>query len=121
MKRLFNLLNMIIKKRKELKRWQRIVMTLAAMITFVTTYALILPAITVERDNTEEVGGMYLEQEETQDDLLLENALEFTGFSIEEININTQRSVHFGGQEPQSTMRFLSLFYLKNVQLHLLS
>ena len=82
MKRLFNLLNMIIKKRKELKRWQRIVMTLAAMITFVTTYALILPAITVERDNTEEVGGMYLEQEETQDDLLLENALEFTGFNI---------------------------------------
>ena len=71
MKRLFNLLNMIIKKRKELKRWQRIVMTLAAMITFVTTYALILPAITVERDSTEEVGGMYLEETADRDDMFL--------------------------------------------------
>ena len=110
MKRLFGWLNIIIKKRKELKRWQRIVTALAAVITFATTYALILPAITVERDNTEDIAGMYLEQKEAQDDLFLENALEFTGFSIEEININTQRSVHFGGQEPQSTMRFLSLF-----------
>ena len=82
MKRLFVWLNQIIKKHKEIKRWKRIVTVLAAMITFVTTYALILPAITVERNNTEEVGGMYLKQEEDRNELLEENALEFTGVSI---------------------------------------
>ena len=49
MKRLIDWFNIIIKKHKELKRWQRIVTVLAAVITFVTTYALILPAITVEK------------------------------------------------------------------------
>ena len=82
MDRLLSWLNMLIKKRRELRRWQRIVTFLAAIITFATTYALILPAITVERDNTENVGGMYLEQEEAQEDLFEENALEFTGVSI---------------------------------------
>ena len=82
MNRLLSWFNILIKKRRELKRWQRIVTVLAAMITFVTTYALILPAITVEREHTDEVAGMFLEQEETQDDLLEENALEFTGVSI---------------------------------------
>ena len=55
---------------------------LAAIMTFVTTYALILPAITVERENTEEVAGMYLEREEGQNDLLVENALEPAGTDI---------------------------------------
>ena len=82
MDRLLSWLNMLIKKRRVFRRWQRIVIVLAAIITFATTYALILPAITVERNNTENVGGMYLEQEEAQEDLLEENALEFTGVSI---------------------------------------
>ncbi len=30
--------NILIKKRRELKRWQRIVTVLAAVITFATTY-----------------------------------------------------------------------------------
>ena len=55
---------------------------LAALMTFVTTYALILPAITVERNKTEEVGGMYLEQENGRDDMWEENALEPTGAEI---------------------------------------
>lgn len=50
----------IISKHKALKRWKRIVTVLAAIMTFATTYALILPAITVEKNRTEEVGGMYL-------------------------------------------------------------
>ena len=82
MKRLFVWLNQIIKKHKEIKRWKRIVTVLAAMITFVTTYALILPAITVERNSTEEVGGMYLKQEEDRNELLEENAPELNGVSI---------------------------------------
>ena len=54
--------NRITKKHRELRRWQRIVTVLAAIMTFATTYALILPAITVEKNRTEEVAGMYLER-----------------------------------------------------------
>ena len=75
--------NSLIKKRRELKRWQRVVTVLAAVITFATTYALILPAITVERDNTGDVGGMYLEQGEDQDAMLEENALEPTDVTLD--------------------------------------
>ena len=77
MKRLSVWFNKIIKKRRELKRWQRVVTILAAIITFATTYALILPAITVEVDKTDEVDGMYLEQEEAQDEMIEENAVSF--------------------------------------------
>ena len=83
MRRLINWFNILIKKRKELKRWQRIVTVLAAVITFATTYALILPAITVEKDNTGEVAGMYLEKAADQDVLQEENALEPVGVSID--------------------------------------
>ena len=76
MKSLFVWLNRIIRRHKAMKRWQRIVTVLAAVMTFVTTYALILPAITVERDKAEDVGGMYLEQEASSDDMLEDNALE---------------------------------------------
>lgn len=82
MGRLIKWFNMIIKKQKGVKRWQKVVTVMAAMITFATTYALILPAITVEKNSTEEVGGMYLEQTAEQDELLEENALEPTGVSI---------------------------------------
>ena len=83
MKHLISWFNILIKKRRELRRWQRIVTVLAAVITFATTYALILPAITVERDKTEDVGGMYLEQEAGQDEMLEENALEPTDVSLD--------------------------------------
>ena len=76
MKRLFFWLDKLINKQKELKRWKRIVTVLAAILTFATTYALILPAITVERNRTDEIGGMYLEREEERGELFLENALE---------------------------------------------
>ena len=81
MRRLITWFNIIIKKRKELRRWQRIVTVLAAIITFATTYALILPAITVEKDRSGDVAGLYLEQSE--DDLKEENALESAGVIID--------------------------------------
>ena len=37
-----------VKQRRQIKRWQKIVTCLAAVVVFVTTYALILPAITME-------------------------------------------------------------------------
>ena len=55
---------------------------MAAVITFATTYALILPAITVEREHTDEVAGMYLEQGEDGDDVLVENAYDPTGVNM---------------------------------------
>ena len=96
MGRLLSWFNMIIKKRRELKRWQRVVTVLAAMITFATTYALILPAITVEKDTAAHVGGMYLEHEDDQEELLEENALEFTGVSIaaDQNNAVTYEQLH---------------------------
>ena len=71
MNRLLRWFNIIIKKQKGVKRWQRLVTVFAAIMTFATTYALILPAITVERDSTEEVGGMYLEETADRDDMFL--------------------------------------------------
>ena len=55
---------------------------MAAIITFATTYALILPAITVEKNRTDEIDGMYLEQDESRDDMLLEKAMEPIGVTI---------------------------------------
>ena len=82
MKSLIVWLNRIINKHKALKRWKRVVTVLAAIITFATTYALILPAITVERNKVEDVGGMYLEKEADTNDMFEENALEPEGVSI---------------------------------------
>ena len=78
MNHLLSWFNMIIKKRRELRRWQRVVTVLAAVITFATTYALILPAITVEREHTDEVAGMYLEQGTDREVMWEENAIDPT-------------------------------------------
>jgi hypothetical protein len=36
--------------KRKLKRWQKAVSVMAAVVVFVTTYALILPAITLDKD-----------------------------------------------------------------------
>ncbi|MCC8045766.1 MAG: Cna B-type domain-containing protein [Clostridiales bacterium] len=43
--------------------WYRIVSMLAVVVVFVTTYMLILPAITLETDNTEEVALILVEED----------------------------------------------------------
>lgn len=86
MKRLVEWINLLIIKNRKLKRWQRIVTVLAAIITFVTTYALILPAITVEKEAVEDVAGMYLEDASelvgNGEDVLEENAVVPTPYEI---------------------------------------
>ena len=62
MTRLLMLLSKLLQKHRKMKKWKRIVTTLAAVVTFVTTYALILPAITVEKNRADEVAGLYLEE-----------------------------------------------------------
>ena len=37
-----------IKRQRQKKRWQKVVTSMAAVVVFCTTYALILPAITLE-------------------------------------------------------------------------
>lgn len=51
-------------ERKATKLWRTIAGMMAVIITFVTTYSLILPAITVSRENVQDVAGMYLEEPE---------------------------------------------------------
>ena len=77
--------NRITKKHRELRRWQRIVTVLAAIMTFATTYALILPAITVEKNRTEEVAGMYLERSADGNAMLEENAPEPTEIDASDV------------------------------------
>ena len=54
-------------------------------MTFATTYALILPAITVEKNRTEEVAGMYLERSADENAMLEENAPEPTEIDASDV------------------------------------
>lgn len=50
------------------KHWKAIVVTLAAMVVFVTTYLLILPAVTLDEETAEAQGGIDVNVEETVSD-----------------------------------------------------
>ena len=50
--------------RRKDKRWRKIVICLAAVVVFVTTYALILPAITMDDETAEQEPGVVLIQDE---------------------------------------------------------
>lgn len=50
--------------RRKDKRWRTIVTCLAAVVVFVTTYALILPAITMDDETAEQEPGVVLVQDE---------------------------------------------------------
>ena len=67
MNHLINCLNSILKDRRLLRRWRYFVTFLASVCVFITTYNLILPAISVEKDNAESVSGLYLEDTEDID------------------------------------------------------
>ena len=54
---LSRLLMKILKDNKRRKRWRTFSMTLAACVVFVTTYSLILPAITIDTETAETMAG----------------------------------------------------------------
>lgn len=54
-----------LNNRRKDKRWRKIVTSLAAVVVFVTTYALILPAITMDDETAEQEPGIVLVQDET--------------------------------------------------------
>ena len=67
MNRVLASINKILKDRRFLRRWRYFVTFLASVCVFITTYNLILPAISVEKDNAENVSGLYLEDAESID------------------------------------------------------
>ena len=46
------------------KKWRRVVSAMAMVVVFITTYALILPAITLEKEKGKPEQGVYLDQME---------------------------------------------------------
>ena len=62
---IFKKAEQFLKKNKNIKRWKKVVFFFAVITVFITTYALILPAITVEESKTEEVGIILDASEET--------------------------------------------------------
>ena len=49
-----------IKANRSLKKWRRVVSVLAAIVVFVTTYAMVLPAITLDKDTASTQSGMEI-------------------------------------------------------------
>ena len=117
MRQLFIWLERIITRHKALKRWKRIVTVLAAIMTFATTYALILPAITVEKNGAGEVGGMFLEQTESLDDMLEENAIEpsegdiLAGIADEDGTVETDAPTALSTLKASGSDYTVNLFY----------
>ena len=62
MNKIGKILEKLIKDSKQSREWRSFVFCLAAIVVFTTTYALILPAITVEKDKTDSVGGLVVEE-----------------------------------------------------------
>ena len=54
----------VLKRMTRWKSWRRFVTVMSMIMVFVTTYALILPAITLEKDQGKAEQGIYLDQEE---------------------------------------------------------
>ena len=53
-----NLIERFIKINRKMKRWQRFVSAVSAVVVFITTYALILPAITLDKDTAQQQPGI---------------------------------------------------------------
>ena len=57
-----------IKLNRRMKRWQRVVSVMAAVVVFATTYALILPAITLDTDTATTQAGIEVAASENEPD-----------------------------------------------------
>ena len=53
---------------RRLKRWQRVVSLLAAVVVFATTYALVLPAITLDKETASTQAGIEVAASENDSD-----------------------------------------------------
>ena len=60
------MINRFIKMNKRLKRWQRAVSILSAVVVFITTYTLVLPAITLDKETASTQAGMEIAASENE-------------------------------------------------------
>ena len=58
------------KEHKINKIWKALAGIMAIIVTFSVTYSLIMPAITVSRDQTDEIAGLYLDDSEEVFDIV---------------------------------------------------
>lgn len=56
------------KDRKDSKKWRAVIMSLAVVVVFLTTYGLILPAITMEKEKAQDMPGMHLASDSSHDE-----------------------------------------------------
>ena len=56
-----NLIEHFIRINRRMKRWKGMVSVLSAAIVFITTYALILPAITLDKDTAQQLHELFAE------------------------------------------------------------
>jgi hypothetical protein len=62
-----DLIQELIIRLKGKVNWRSLVITLSAIVVFVTTYLLILPAITLDKDEAIRRGGIVVAVEQTVD------------------------------------------------------
>ncbi|MBP3878880.1 MAG: hypothetical protein J6D46_01060, partial [Lachnospiraceae bacterium] len=72
MKRMFEMICQKMRKGSIAIRFRTAAILLAVIVVFSTSYALILPAMTISEDEAYDEPGMYFEEEYTDDDLYVE-------------------------------------------------
>ena len=53
-----NLIERFIKINRKMRKWKRFVSAVSAVVVFITTYTLILPAITLDKDTAQQQPGI---------------------------------------------------------------
>ena len=61
------LIEIILQKHRQMKRLYRVIFVLSCVVVFITTYALILPAITIDRDAANRMTGMKVADERSRE------------------------------------------------------
>ena len=60
------MIDRFFKLNRRLKKWQRVVSVLSAVVVFITTYTLILPAITLDKETASTQAGMEIAASENE-------------------------------------------------------
>ena len=68
------------------KKWKALAGIMAIIVTFSVTYSLIMPAITVSKDQTDEIAGLYLDDSEEVFDIVEDGGDEDELWTSEEIH-----------------------------------
>ena len=97
------LIENFIKEHVRRKRLYRVVSVLACIVVFVTTYAMILPAITLDRETAEEQPGIEVEAAGEEIDPDGDEADE-SGESEESSGEESDDEVNDGENNPQASV-----------------